>query len=61
MAGLAEQRGTTGDDFWSWRDLMYRFLDRLGPEDVEAIAALAYVEMLEAGIHPRRRVPLSPP
>jgi formimidoylglutamate deiminase len=49
MAGLAEQRGATGDDFWSWRDLMYRFLDRLGPEDVEAIAALAYVEMLEAG------------
>ncbi|MDB5707197.1 MAG: formimidoylglutamate deiminase [Sphingomonas bacterium] len=49
MAGLTEQRGATGDDFWSWRDLMYRFLDRLGPEDVEAIAALAYVEMLEAG------------
>ncbi|MEO7169215.1 MAG: formimidoylglutamate deiminase, partial [Sphingomonas sp.] len=49
MAGLAEQRGTTGDDFWSWRDLMYRFLDRLGPDDVEAIATLAYVEMLEAG------------
>ncbi|WEK02657.1 MAG: formimidoylglutamate deiminase [Candidatus Sphingomonas phytovorans] len=49
MAGLAEQRGTTGDDFWSWRDLMYRFLDRLGPEDVEAIATLAYVEMLETG------------
>jgi formiminoglutamate deiminase len=49
MAGLAEQRGSTGDDFWSWRDLMYRFLDRLGPEDVEAIAALAYIEMLEAG------------
>lgn len=49
MAGLAEQRGSTGDDFWSWRELMYRFLDRLGPEDVEAIAALAYVEMLEAG------------
>jgi len=49
MAGLAEQRGTTGDDFWSWRELMYRFLDRLGPEDVEVIAALAYAEMLEAG------------
>ena len=49
MAGLAEQRGATSDDFWSWRDVMYRFLDRLGPEDVEAIAALAYVEMLEAG------------
>jgi formiminoglutamate deiminase len=49
MAGLAEQRGTTGDDFWTWRELMYRFLDRLGPDDVEAIAAQAYVEMLESG------------
>ena len=41
MAGLAEARGPSGDDFWSWRDLMYRFLDRLGPDDVEAIAAQA--------------------
>jgi formimidoylglutamate deiminase len=28
---------------------MYRFLDVLSPSDVEAIAALVYVEMLEAG------------
>jgi formiminoglutamate deiminase len=49
MAGLAEARGPSGDDFWSWRDLMYRFLDRLGPDDVEAIAAQAYAEMLEGG------------
>ena len=28
---------------------MYRFLDRLTPDDMEAIAALAYVEMLEGG------------
>jgi formiminoglutamate deiminase len=49
MAGLAEARGLAGDDFWSWRDLMYRFLDRLGPDDVEAIAAQAYAEMLESG------------
>ena len=49
MAGLAEARGPSGDDFWSWRDLMYRFLDRLGPDDVEAIAAQAYAEMLESG------------
>jgi formimidoylglutamate deiminase len=28
---------------------MYHFLDRLTPDDVEAIAALAYVEMLERG------------
>jgi len=49
MAGLAEVRGPEGDNFWTWREVMYRFLDRLGPEEVEAIAAQAYVEMLERG------------
>ncbi|WP_332770375.1 formimidoylglutamate deiminase [Phenylobacterium sp.] len=49
MAGLAEVRGPAGDSFWTWREVMYRFLERLGPEEVEAIAAQAYVEMLEAG------------
>jgi formiminoglutamate deiminase len=49
MAGLTEARGPIGDSFWSWREVVYRFVDRLGPDDVEAIAALAYLEMLEAG------------
>jgi formiminoglutamate deiminase len=49
MAGLAEVRGPAADSFWTWREVMYRFLDRLTPEDVEAIAAQLYVEMLEAG------------
>lgn len=49
MAGLTERRGATADSFWTWRDLMYRFLDRLTPEDVEAIAAQVMVEMAEAG------------
>lgn len=51
MAGMAEAPGGAGDDddFWSWRTLMYRFLDRLTPDDVEAIAAMVQVEMLEAG------------
>ncbi len=51
MAGLAERRGAeeTGDSFWTWREVMYHFLDRLDPDDVEAIAALAFAEMLEAG------------
>jgi formiminoglutamate deiminase len=49
MAGLAETRGPEGDNFWTWREVMYRFLDRLGPEDVEAITAQAYAEMLERG------------
>lgn len=49
MAGLTEQRGETQDSFWTWRQLMYRFIDTLTPDDVEAIAAYAYAEMLEGG------------
>ncbi len=50
MAGLAETRSPAGrDSFWSWRETMYRFLDVLTPEDVEAIAAFAFMEMAEAG------------
>jgi formimidoylglutamate deiminase len=49
MAGLTEVRGPGEDSFWSWRELMYHFLDVLTPDDVEAIATQAYAEMLEAG------------
>src|SRR5689334_4484231 len=44
MAGLAERAGPEGDNFWAWREVMYRFLQALTPEDVEAIAAQLYVE-----------------
>jgi formimidoylglutamate deiminase len=49
MAGLAERRGPAADSFWTWREVMYRFLDRLSPDDVQAITAFAYMQMLEAG------------
>lgn len=49
MAGLAEARGQSDDSFWTWRELMYRFVGELAPEDVEAIAAQAFMEMLETG------------
>lgn len=50
MAGLSESRSKAGhDSFWTWREIMYRFLGILSPEDIEAIAAFAFVEMLEAG------------
>jgi formiminoglutamate deiminase len=49
MAGMTEHRARGRDDFWSWRELMYRFLDHLTPEDYEAIAALVFLEMAEAG------------
>ncbi|WP_434989919.1 formimidoylglutamate deiminase [Xanthomonas melonis] len=49
MAGLTEVGGRSGDSFWSWRELMYRFVDRLDPDSLQAIAEQAYVEMLESG------------
>jgi formimidoylglutamate deiminase len=49
MAGLAETRGPTEDDFWTWRELMYRFVARLEPRDAEAIATQLYIEMLKRG------------
>ena len=57
MAGLTEARGPaksegggdSGDNFWTWRQLMYRFLDRGGPEEIEAITAFAFCDMLEGG------------
>lgn len=49
MAGLAERRGAGEDSFWTWRETMYGFLAALDPDDVEAIAAYAFMEMAEAG------------
>jgi formimidoylglutamate deiminase len=49
MAGLAERQGPGEASFWTWRAVMYRFLERIGPDELAAIAAQLYVEMLEAG------------
>lgn len=49
MAGMTETRRAGQDSFWTWRDLMYRFMDRLSPEQIEAIAALVFMELQEAG------------
>ena len=49
MAGLAEFRGHPTDDFWTWREEMYRLVTRLEPDDIEAIARHLYVEMLKHG------------
>lgn len=49
MAGLTETRGSATDDFWSWRDTMYRFASRMTPDQLEAVASQAYMEMLEGG------------
>jgi formimidoylglutamate deiminase len=49
MAGLTERASGKKDNFWSWRETMYRFLSGIEPEDMEALAAQVYVEMLKAG------------
>lgn len=49
MAGLAERAGPATDSFWTWREVMYRFLAALTPEMVQAIAAWLYMELLENG------------
>jgi formimidoylglutamate deiminase len=49
MAGLTEMPGPGSDNFWSWRDLMYRFALSFSPDQIEAVASQLYVEMLEAG------------
>jgi formiminoglutamate deiminase len=49
MAGLAEVRGPDQDTFWTWREVMYRLALAMTPDDMQAIAALGYLEMLEAG------------
>ena len=49
MAGLAEVRGPSEDDFWTWRDLMYQFVERLTPERAQAVATHLYIDMLKHG------------
>lgn len=49
MAGLAEQAANPEDSFWTWRELMYRFVDRLDPPQIEAIATQLYIELAKAG------------
>jgi formimidoylglutamate deiminase len=50
MAGLTEGRsGSETDSFWTWRNLMYRFVERITPDQMQAITAFVQMEMLEAG------------
>jgi formimidoylglutamate deiminase len=49
LAGRTEYVVGSNDDFWTWRKAMYAVSERLDPEQLLAIAELAYMEMLEAG------------
>ncbi|MBT8433046.1 MAG: formimidoylglutamate deiminase [Gammaproteobacteria bacterium] len=49
MAGLGERAGDTRDSFWTWRKVMYHYLERIQPDNLFHIAAQLYLEMLKAG------------
>lgn len=49
FAGLAERRDSESDDFWSWRDRMYRVALAISPEQLKAVATQLYIEMLRGG------------
>jgi formimidoylglutamate deiminase len=50
MAGMAEKhKPGTQDDFWSWREAMYRCALRLDPSEVESIATMLYAELVKKG------------
>ncbi|MFP5398549.1 MAG: formimidoylglutamate deiminase [Gammaproteobacteria bacterium] len=49
FAGLAERRDRDADDFWSWRDRMYRVALRIAPGELRAVAAQLYAELLAGG------------
>jgi formimidoylglutamate deiminase len=49
FAGLAEKRESAADDFWSWRDRMYRVALRITPAQLRAVAAMLYAELLRGG------------
>jgi formimidoylglutamate deiminase len=49
FAGLAEYRARSDDSFWTWRDIMYRFAARIGPDELESIATHLFIELLRGG------------
>ncbi|MBL8378742.1 MAG: formimidoylglutamate deiminase [Burkholderiales bacterium] len=49
FAGLTERREAQSDDFWSWRDRMYGVALRITSEQLRAVAAMLYSELLRGG------------
>ena len=49
FVGLAERRDSAQDDFWSWRDRMYRVALRITPAQLQAVATQLYAELLAGG------------
>jgi formimidoylglutamate deiminase len=50
IRGRTEYRARERSDFWAWREAMYRAAGRLDPDDLRAVARMAFHEMARAGI-----------
>ncbi len=50
IRGRTEVRTPGRSDFWSWREAMHRAASALDPEDVLAVARMAFHEMGRAGV-----------
>lgn len=49
FAGRAEHAHDGKDDFWSWRESMYRAAGALNPETLRGVAHYVFCQMLKAG------------
>ncbi len=49
FAGCAEWRESASDDFWSWREGMYRIALAIDATQLEAVATQLYIELLRGG------------
>jgi formimidoylglutamate deiminase len=49
IRGRSESRATNGDDFWSWRQAMYRAAEAISPDDLYDVSRMAFLEMALAG------------
>lgn len=54
MSGLGERAGQVSSDgikdsFWTWRKIMYHYLERIQPEHLFHISSQLYLEMLKSG------------
>ena len=49
FAGFSEQGSEGQDSFWTWRNIMYKFLGQLTAEHAQVIATQLYIEMLKMG------------
>jgi formimidoylglutamate deiminase len=47
--GRVQHRLADRDDFWTWRERMYHAANTLDPDGVEAVSALLFLELAEAG------------